>query len=63
METLKNLLIAISSQDPRGLANAEQQLKSLETQPGFHSALLVSFFFTFHENFFKLIISSSGECM
>ena len=41
MEALKQLLIAVSSQDPRGLINAERQLKVLEVQPGFHAALLV----------------------
>ena len=44
MDALRNILLAASSQDPRGLTNAEQQLKSLEIQPGFHSALLVIFF-------------------
>ena len=44
MDALRNILLAASSQDPRGLTNAEQQLKSLELQPGFHSALLVIFF-------------------
>ena len=44
MDALKNLLHVASSQDPRGLANAEQQLRSLEIQPGFHAALLVSDF-------------------
>ena len=43
MDALRNILLAASSQDPRGLTNAEQQLKSLEIQPGFHSALLVIF--------------------
>ena len=43
MDALRNILLAASSQDPRGLTNAEQQLKSLELQPGFHSALLVIF--------------------
>ena len=42
MDALRNLLLAASSQDPRGLANAENQLKTLEIQPGFHAALLVS---------------------
>merc|ERR1711963_984803 len=42
MEALKQLLIAVSSQDPRGLINAERQLKVLEVQPGFHAALLTS---------------------
>ena len=41
MEALKQLLIAVSSQDPRGFVNAERQLKVLEVQPGFHAALLV----------------------
>ena len=45
METLKQLLVAISSQDPRGLINAERQLKLLEIQPGFHAALLVCIVF------------------
>ena len=44
MDALRNILLAASSQDPRGLTNAEQQLKSLELQPGFHAALLVFFF-------------------
>lgn len=43
MDALRHLLITASSQDPRGLANAEQELKTLEIQPGFHAALLVSF--------------------
>ena len=43
MDALRNLLLAASSQDPTGLANAENQLKTLEIQPGFHAALLVSF--------------------
>ena len=47
METLKQLLVAVSAQDPRGLINAERQLKLLEIQPGFHAALLVIFSFTF----------------
>ena len=47
MDALRNILLAASSQDPRGLTNAEQQLKSLELQPGFHSALLVIFFLIF----------------
>ena len=42
MEELRQLLLAASSQDPRGLAGAEQQLKILEIQPGFHAALLVN---------------------
>ena len=42
MDALRNLLLAASSQDPTGLANAENQLKTLEIQPGFHAALLVS---------------------
>ena len=42
MDALRNLLLAASSQDPSGLANAENQLKTLEIQPGFHAALLVS---------------------
>jgi len=42
MDALRNILLAASSQDPRGLTNAEQQLKSLEIQPGFHSALLAT---------------------
>jgi hypothetical protein len=41
MDALRQLLLAASSQDPRGLANAEQELKVLEIQPGFHAALLV----------------------
>ena len=47
METLKQLLVAVSAQDPRGLINAERQLKLLEIQPGFHAALLVIFFTLF----------------
>ena len=47
METLKQLLVAVSAQDPRGLINAERQLKLLEIQPGFHAALLVIFSFPF----------------
>ena len=43
MEALKQLLVAVSAQDPRGLINAERQLKLLEIQPGFHAALLVNF--------------------
>ena len=42
MDALRQLFVAASSQDPRGLANAEQQLRSLETQGGFHAALLVN---------------------
>ncbi len=40
MESLHRLLSVCSSQDPRGLAEAEQELRSLEIQPGFHSALV-----------------------
>ena len=52
METLKQLLVAVSAQDPRGLINAERQLKLLEIQPGFHAALLVNFISLTMSNFF-----------
>ena len=58
METLKQLLVAISSQDPRGLINAERQLKLLEIQPGFHAALLVCIVF-FVDHFLHMLAKNA----
>ena len=64
MDALRNLLLAASSQDPRGLANAENQLKTLEIQPGFHAALLVSPIFfqcrNFHTVRKSLVVSKNS---
>ena len=62
MDALRNILLAASSQDPRGLTNAEQQLKSLELQPGFHAALLVcNLFFVKNDGKFSVDRNKSNE--
>ena len=42
LERLRFLLSVASSQNPSGLKEAEAELRSMEIQPQFHIALLVS---------------------